>query len=541
MYIKNLNKYCDVKDGESILDVLIREEINLPFSCNGYGICGKCKVNVLDEENHANLDNYSLACKTIAKKDMRIYLPESYIEVDRESKLSNNIFNKDKILEKRNKNSILRLRRLGVAFDIGTTTVVGMLWDLDKGIVLSKKAKGNSQSLYGADIISRAQYASLSEDNSILLQKKVIDDCNEILNNMCREEKKYILNGRIEKIFMVGNTIISHLLLRKNTKQLIRYPFEASFKGYAEVESEALGIHLVKNKECKILDGTKVMILPNLGGQVGSDILAGMIAIDLKSQEGNILFIDVGTNGEIVLKKEDQMVTCSTAAGPAFEGASIFCGMRAVEGAIEGVKIENDNIHCAVIGNRKPIGICGSGIIDIIAELINVGIVDNTGRMFTKEEAKQVGINIKLADRIILGKQGPAFILSSLNGKVEEDIIITQKDIREIQLAKAAIYAGTKTLMDKMNVSKECIEKIYLAGAFGNYINIKNAMAIGLLPKIDANKITQVGNAAVDGVSMVMLNENLFKEACELPEKVGHIELTLEKEFQNLYIGAMNF
>lgn len=609
MYIKNLNKACRVKKGDTILDVLKREKIDIPSPCNGNGTCGKCKVAILDREggelkgkeleieNEANDKSnlkYQLACKISAEDDMVIFLPKNDKEVDRKSRISNELYRADFVIKSRLNNqvgkksnyveasdeeSLIGGCRLGIAFDIGTTTIVGMLCDIENGCILNTISKRNSQCAYGADIISRAQYANLSEENSTIMQNKVIDDCNEIILQLCEAGSKKIKEGIIERVFFVGNTIMSHLLLGKSTKKLVRFPFKPFFSEMVKIEANKLGIRIkigeavqgndVKEKEVKYTmpESTQAVILPNLGGQVGSDILAGILAVDLKHRRGNYLFIDIGTNGEIVLKKDEMMITCSTAAGPAFEGASIFQGMRAVEGAIEAVNIVQDGfnesiVQCSVIGCEMPVGICGSGIIDVVAELLKVKIIDETGRMLTQEEARAMGVEEELAERIITIDKGLAFILyrggevffPSLRQKNKkkisdianddirnEMIVITQKDIREIQLAKAAIYAGIVTLLKKLGLSINDLDEILVAGAFGNYINIKSAVAIGLLPQTTEGKIIGVGNAAGYGVSLAMLNKDLMEEACNLAERMEQIELSLEENFQDVYIESMNF
>lgn len=536
-------KECEISAEETLLEAAGKAGILLDGSCGGAGICGKCKIKILSgtcteltteeiqylSEKERKV-GYRLACKTFAKEDLVVEIPDFYKGSERKKDMMKlpegfvpNPCVKD-IMKKATETGCY-----GMAFDIGTTTVVGMLWNLADGSMIDVTAKTNPQSLYGADVISRIQYCNEVEENLFQMQKITIN----CLNDMIREltEKNKIEKNGIYDVTVVGNTTMSHLFLGVSPKSLSRLPFTPVFYEMTEKMAKELGLEV--NKEAQ------VCLLPNIAGHVGSDISAVLLATGLKEKKGANLAIDIGTNGEILLAKDGKILTCSTAAGPAFEGASIQMGMRASEGAIEKVRIENDNVKITTIGKKEPIGICGSGLIDSVAELLKAGIVEGSGRMLKQEEAIANGISPELTKRIQKSEKGMFFVLSYREDA--EDIILTQQDIREVQLAKGAIYAGIKTLMKKLELIEEDLESIILAGAFGNYIDKDSAMDIGLLPDISKDKIHCVGNAAGVGACMVLLSKESRELVKSLAKEVEHVELSMNMDFQEEYIYAMNF
>jgi uncharacterized 2Fe-2S/4Fe-4S cluster protein (DUF4445 family) len=416
----------------------------------------------------------------------------------------------------------------GMALDIGTTTVVGHLWNLDSGELAGISAATNPQGIYGADVISRITYAAKCCENLDNMQQKII----ECINGMAIElsEKNQIKPDHIYYLTAVGNTTMSHLFLGVNPKQLALAPFTPVFVNSVTDLPSRLGIKINKNG--------KFYLLPNIAGHVGSDITAGLLFTDILHKEGNHLMIDIGTNGEIVLTGQGKAMTCSTAAGPAFEGASVFKGMRAAEGAIEKVVI-SDDVRIQVIGNAEPVGICGSGIIDAVAQLFLNGLIDETGKFIKPETMVEKNISEAIASRLRKGDKGNEFVLAyNQNG---DDIVILQKDIREVQLAKAAIYAGIRILMNQMDITDNDLNGIHIAGAFGNYIDIDSALTIGLLPRIGKDKIISVGNAAGIGASMALLSAECREEAEKIADAVIHVELAVCEEFQEEYLNAMSF
>ena len=420
----------------------------------------------------------------------------------------------------------------GIAFDVGTTTVAGYLVDLNTGEELSAVAKANSQIIYGDDVISRIGFAQKQKENLEILQRKIVNILNEIIKENVQKAGVNINN--IYKITIAGNTCMHHLLLGLNPSYIAPSP-------YIPVIKENLNLK-AKDIPKLILEPTaNVYMLPNISAFVGADIVAGILAIRMYENEKIFLFIDLGTNGEIVLGSKRKMWTCSTAAGPAFEGARISSGMRAAEGAIDKVKMDNKSITYRVIKDGKVRGICGSGLIDLIAELVKLGLIDKSGKLINREECN-CELSEEIRKRIIKGQKGNKFLL--VKGKETENgkpIYLTQKDIREVQLAKAAIFAGIKILLKEVNISQEDIQKILLAGAFGNFIDKKSAIKIGLIPYLPLEKIESAGNAAGRGAEITLLSEKT-REICEkISKDIKYIELSSRPDFQEEFIKAMFF
>lgn len=417
----------------------------------------------------------------------------------------------------------------GAAFDIGTTTVVGMLWNLNENRLIDMIAKSNPQGKHGADVISRITYSSESPDQLQQMQGLITGCFNEMLNDFAAAyeiEKEWI-----RKAVVVGNTTMSHLFLGIDASSLARAPFEPAYYGSALRTAEEMGLDM--NPEAEIL------ILPNIAGHVGSDIVGVMLASGIKKRQGITLAIDVGTNGEIVLAGKGRMFACSTAAGPAFEGARIYQGMRAADGAIENVTIRNGEVVTKVIGNIAPLGICGSGLIDAVAQMLDAGIINFKGNLISHEDAEVNGMHQELVSRLRKRDNGNEFVLAW--NSQEGDIAINQKDIREIQLAKGAIYGGIQVLLQCLETETAEIDEILLAGAFGSYIDKKSALRIGLLPDTGVEKIKHIGNAAGVGACMALLSAEARKQADAQSGEVEHVELALHPGFEREYLQGMYF
>ena len=420
----------------------------------------------------------------------------------------------------------------GIAFDIGTTIVAGYLVDLNTGEELSAIAKTNLQNIHGDDVISRIGFTQKRKENLEILQREIVNILNEIIKEIVQQAGVNINN--IYKITIAGNTCMHHLLLGFNPSYLAPSP-------YIPVIKESLNLK-AKDIPRFVLEPTaNVYMLPNISAFVGADIVAGILAICMWENEKISLFIDLGTNGEIVLGSKRKMWACSTAAGPAFEGARISSGMRAVGGAIDKVKIDNKSIDYRVIKDGKVRGICGSGLIDLIAELLKLGLINKSGKLINREECNSE-LSEEIKKRIIKGGKGNKFLLAkdkeTENGK---PIYLTQRDIREVQLAKAAIYAGIKILLREVNISPEDIQKVLLAGAFGNFIDKKSAIRIGLIPYLPLEKIESVGNAAGRGAEIALLSEKARKICEKISNQVKYVELSSRSDFQEEFIDAIFF
>jgi len=417
----------------------------------------------------------------------------------------------------------------GLAFDIGTTTVVGGLIDLHQGKELDVAARLNGQAAYGADVISRVEYASNGITHLKRLQRAVMDTLNGVISDL--HEKTGVSPERISRVVVVGNTCMQHLALGVSPTYIARSPYTPAFSRQFDATAGQLG--LAVNPEAP------VTFLPNVAGFVGADTVGVVVATGLADRNGRVLMVDIGTNGEIVLSQGGRMVSCSAAAGPAFEGAQISCGMRAGEGAVEFVEIGED-VEVRVIGQTLPRGICGSGLIDLIAELLKVGIIDETGRL--QDASELHGLPPKLVERIRTSENGAEFVVvwgkDAADGK---EIVLTQRDIRELQLAKGAIRAGTMILQRILGITDEDIDELLLAGAFGNYIRKESAMRIGLLPKVPLERVRSVGNAARVGARLCLISQAKLQEASRLAKSMGYVELSGRPDFQEAFMEAMLF
>ena len=406
---------------------------------------------------------------------------------------------------------------LGAAFDIGTTTVVGMLWDLKTGRMMDILAETNPQNKYGADVISRITYCGRSEEKLAELSGLIRSKMNDMLDVMCT--RRAAAQAEIRRITVCGNTTMSHLAGGYDPMSLALVPFTPAYEGELVLQASDMKITAAP--------GCTVTIIPNLAGHVGGDINAGIVASRLLDQKELTLFIDIGTNGEMALTDGERTLVCSTAAGPAFEGACISQGMRASTGAIEKVEISGSEVTLSTIDNGAPVGICGSGLISAVSEMLRNGVIDATGRM-DKEHPRV---------RLIGGK--PVFVLAEKpNG---DPVGLTQKDIREVQLAKGAMQAGASIMLKILGRKPEDIRKVMLAGAFGNFIDREAASRIGLLPRIPLERIEPVGNTAGAGISMVLMNREEAALARGMAAHVEHVELAAWPEFDIEYMNAMSF
>lgn len=408
--------------------------------------------------------------------------------------------------------------------------MVVYLLDLNSGKIMARGALTNPQQGAGADVVSRILYAGDHPGGLEELQSLVVKGLNQIIAKLCRENK--LKSEEIYHAVVVGNTTMSHLFLGVDPTYLARAPFIPCFRQTAVLSAAELGLG--------ILGEGKVTVLPMVAGYVGADTVGVMVASRIDELAGIHLFVDIGTNGEIILAGKGRILTCSTAAGPAFEGAGIKYGMRAAAGAIERVKIAGD-VELGVIGTgkEKVRGICGSGLIDAVGEMYKAGIIDSRGRMNSSAKDLQ-NLPPALRERIQVINEINEFILvQGQDSAGGETIAITQKDIRELQLAKGAVLAGIKVLMVQLGIEAEEIDGIHLAGAFGSYIDRASALEIGLLPPVPLAKIQSIGNAAGKGAQMALLSTAEMARAEGLARKAEHIELSTESTFQKEFLKSL--
>jgi uncharacterized 2Fe-2S/4Fe-4S cluster protein (DUF4445 family) len=420
----------------------------------------------------------------------------------------------------------------GLALDIGTTTVAAYLCNLRTGELIATHSMMNPQVAFGEDVMARITYVMTHPEGGLeKLHRLIIDGINEMVDHLTRGTR--LRPEDILELTVVGNTAMHHLFLKINPENIGVSPFPPALHRSIDVKARDLGI--------KVHPSANVHILPVEAGFVGADNVGVLIAEEPYRQDEMALIIDIGTNGELVMGNRNILISSSCATGPALEGAHIKFGMRAAPGAIERIKIhpETLDVDFKVIGQepwnselkiRKAKGICGSGIIDGMAELFRVGIIDKSGRFIKESPSPRLRITDEKREFVIAWKD---------EASIGKDISITQQDVRSVQLAKGALYAGAKLMMKRLGI--KMLDKVILAGAFGSYIDPKEAMILGMFPDCDLKKVYAVGNAAGDGARIALLDRDKRAEADKVAREVEYIELTIEAEFQNEFMEAMQF
>lgn len=486
IHLQPIGESVKVSRGTPLIDVL--HEFGIEFPCGGKGTCGRCKVKLLggslkmDPFQQQKLNklglkgDWRLACFCSAEEDITLEI----------SQFENIILADSTQFRFKPKTGH------GIAFDLGTTTLVAQLVNLENGHILRSVSDVNPQVRYGADLISRIQ--SCLDGNQTDLQLLIRQKADKMIHSLLKDHPV-----EISKINIVGNTAMHHIFSGISVAPLSQYPFYSPEKGSQHFTPEQLNWNLNK---------TDIHFYPSIGSFVGSDILAGIAATRMAFRDEFTILVDLGTNGEIVVGNRERIVCASTAAGPAFEGAKISQGMRASTGAISSVTFENGKIKHHVIGNVPARGICGSGLIDAIAGLIETGQIGIFGEFENGEEKIEIA----------------------------PGVAVTQQDIREFQLAKAAVATGIQILMNKLEISFENISQVFIAGGFGNFLNIGNVIRTGLI-ECEAEKIVKFGNTALIGAKMFLFEEDSFID--EILVKTTHVNLEADPAFQDIYIEKM--
>jgi len=417
----------------------------------------------------------------------------------------------------------------GLVFDLGTSTLVGKLISLPDGDEVAVVSCLNSQFKYGTNLISRLQYIKEHTDGLRALHDLLIRDLNRITRRLI--EASGIEPNDVFVAVAAGNTTMQHILLNLNPLGIAEAPFSPVVTDGLVLKASDVG--LTAHPEALL------HVMPAKTGYIGGDLMSVILASGaLEQEDAIILGADLGTNGEIFLGNGKRLMTCSAAAGPAFEGANISSGMIAKAGAIEGFRIDDGLLRYNIIGNIKPKGICGSGLVDLVAVLLHCGIVDHEGVMQPSQGEWEDALNKRLVDRSGVYD----FLIASEEESYSQiPIYLTQKDVRELQLAKGAVAAGIRTLMDEMGIGAEDISRVYLAGALGNYVNLYSAIRIGIIPMVPPDIITSLGNAATTGASMVLLSKDYWQTANELVEFIEHVELSSRLDFNRYFVEHMDF
>lgn len=413
----------------------------------------------------------------------------------------------------------------GIALDIGTTTVVCALIDLLTGEELTHASMINAQKQFGLDVLTRITYEIEHKETGVQeLQKAIVDSINRMIDELCEHAK--VSKNHIYEISVGANCTMMHMLLGVNASSIGKSPYAPIFTSTKNLKTACMGIQVAAN--------ARLYCLPSVSSYIGADIVAGAYVCELQKQKGNVLFIDIGTNGEIVLSKGGKLLSCSCAAGPALEGMNISCGMRAAEGAIEDVKISESGIQLKVIGDKTPVGICGSGIIAVVKELLRTGLIRKEGAFIKKEKLEESDYRYNMLQ---MNGRKREFILSDSSNNLR----ITQGDIRQVQLAKGAILSGFLALLNKAGIKMEDLDKVLIAGQFGAHLPVESLIGIGILPREIKDKLVYVGNSSKTGAYMALMSGMVKKEMEDLAGCVEYMELGATQGYERLFADCLVF
>jgi uncharacterized 2Fe-2S/4Fe-4S cluster protein (DUF4445 family) len=583
-----------VPSGTPIFDAASWNGVAIDSTCGGHGTCKKCKVRIEDGDVPVSSvdprafspdelrDGWRLACRAEARGDLVVHVPplqtrpkaalvgvgrhvilrpavqKRHLVLD-EPSLEDQRSDVQRVLdaledlEPRVELSVVRTlgktlraamfdvtavvcddlliavepgdtttRRFAIAFDLGTTTVVAALLDLETGQPAAVRSMLNRQQPYGADVISRVSATMLDDEALGALETRAHETLAELTAEVCEEAG--VDPAEVYEIVVVGNVTMTQLALGIDPEPLSMAPFIVAAHELPAATAADFGV--------AIHPRAPAVVFPSLGAYVGADIVAGMLATGLTRDTRLRLFIDVGTNSEIALGSHDRVLATAAPAGPAFEAAQIRCGMRAAEGAIEGVRVAGDELELQVIGDVEPVGLCGSGLVDCVAELVGAGLLDHSGRYVPDETAAEIAP--ALAARLTKIGEERVFMLAS-------GVYLSQRDVRELQFAKASIATGWQILLAELGVTVEDISQVLLAGSFGAYLSPASAVKIGLVPRMALPRIVSAGNVASEGAKMAALSVRERAEARSIVHEVEYVELSGRADFNDMFIDQLAF
>jgi uncharacterized 2Fe-2S/4Fe-4S cluster protein (DUF4445 family) len=420
------------------------------------------------------------------------------------------------------------LMKFGLAIDVGTTSVVTTLLELESGEQLASVSGLNPQAVFGGDLMSRIAFAQFNSGNLRRLTSRIVGLLNQHIAEACREAG--VLPKWIYKVVVVGNTCMHHLLLGID-------PSYVGLAPYAPVMRQPLVLP-ARDLHLNVAPEARVCLLPIVAGFVGADAVAVALATRIYTGSDVRVAVDIGTNGEVLLGSRDRLWACSAPAGPAFEGAQIRHGMRGALGAIDRVSVDDD-VHVHTIGEVDALGICGSGLIDLLAGLLDAGVIDVTGLI--QVDARE-SLPPRLRDRVVMrGEERQFIVLRPGESGATCEIVLTQDDVRQVQLAKGAIASGVDMLLHVAGVPREGVAELMLAGGFGNYVSIPSALRIGLIPPLPAERVRYVGNAASLGAQLCLLSEAERARAAEIAAGIEHVSLAAHADFERIFVDCMNF
>jgi uncharacterized 2Fe-2S/4Fe-4S cluster protein (DUF4445 family) len=590
-----------VPSGTPIFDAASWNGVAIDSTCGGHGTCRKCKVQVLQGDVPVSAldprafspdelrEGWRLACRAPAREDVVVNVPplqtrpkaalvgvgrhvilrpavqKRYVELE-EPTLEDQRSDVQRLLDAiddlephvglevvRKLGGVLRGahfqvtavivdeemidvepgdttgRRHALAFDLGTTTVVATLLDLESGQPLAVQSMLNRQQPFGADVISRISATMLDHEAIGQLQARAQESLSQLASEVCEEAG--LDPAEVYEIALCGNATMVHLALGIDPEPLSMAPFV--------VATHELPPTLAADFGVAVHPRAPAFVFPSLGAYVGGDIVAGMLATGLSRDRRVRLFIDVGTNSEIALGSHERVLATAAPAGPAFEAAQIRCGMRAAEGAIEGVRIADDEVALQVIGDAAPLGLCGSGLVDCVAELVRSGLLDHSGRFVPNEEAAQLAPG--LSERLTKIGEERVFVLHPRGSDPAEGIYLSQRDVRELQFAKASIATGWSILLREYGIEAGDIQQVLLAGSFGAYLSPASAVRIGLVPRLALPRIVSAGNVAGEGAKIVVLSQRERAEAESIVREVEYIELSGRADFNDMFVDQLAF
>jgi uncharacterized 2Fe-2S/4Fe-4S cluster protein (DUF4445 family) len=592
-----------VPPGVSLFDAASWNGIAIDSTCGGHGTCKKCKVRITGGAVPASAldvrafspgelrEGWRLACRVLTEADLQVEVPplttrpkaatvgvgrqvilrpaaqKRYLELA-EPSLSDQASDVERVLadlddlELRVDLAVLRVlgRTLraadykvtavivddvlidvepgdttgalhGIAFDLGTTTVVATLLDLTTGTPAAVAAMLSKQQPFGADVITRISSVMLNPANLGRLTGLAHETMNQLAAEVCQEAG--VDPASVYEIAMAGNATMTHLALGIDPEPLGVAPFILAARQMPEVLAADLGV--------SVHPRARAMVFPAFGAYVGGDITAGLLAAGMNRDARTRLFIDIGTNCEIVLGSRDWLLATAAPAGPAFEGAAIRCGMRAADGAIEVVTVTPDGLELKVIGDAEPAGLCGSGLVDAVAGLVGVGLLDRSGRFAAEEDAAAIAPG--LAGRLTSLGAERVFVLhwTGKPGDVASSIYLSQRDVRELQFAKAAIATGWNILLAEAGLGQADVQQVLLAGSFGSYLSPSSAIRLGLVPRLPVPRIVSAGNVAGEGAKMALLSRRERAGALALLEEVKYVELSDRTDFNDAFVDQLAF
>jgi uncharacterized 2Fe-2S/4Fe-4S cluster protein (DUF4445 family) len=589
--------------GVTLFDAASWNGIAIDSTCGGHGTCKKCRIRIVPNSDDAPAptsldiraytaqeikDGWRLACRTSATRDTQVEVPplttrpkaatvgvgrqvilrpavqKRYLELT-EPDLSDQASDLERVLaqlddlEPRAELTVLKTlgrtlraadykvtavvvddvliavepgdttgRRFGVAFDLGTTTVVATLLDLGTGTPVAVASTLNKQQPFGADVITRISATMMDPGALDKLQQLAQETLAELTAEVCAEGG--VEPDEVYEVALAGNATMTHLVLGIDPEPLGMAPFILSTRLYPEVLAADLGLPVHAR--------ARAVVFPAFGAYVGGDITAGLLASGMDRDARVRLFVDIGTNCEIVLGNRDWLLATAAPAGPAFEGAAIRCGMRAADGAIEVVTMTADELGFKVIGDAEPQGLCGSGLVDAVTGLVRLGLLDSSGRLVTQEQARALAPG--LAGRLTQIGQERVFVLH-WRGAAEDSIYLSQRDVRELQFAKAAIATGWRILLEEAGLTQDDVKQVLLAGSFGSYLSPAAAIRIGLVPKVPVARVVPAGNVAGEGAKMALLSLRERAGGLALLEEVRYVELSDRADFNDRFVEQLNF